>query len=60
MQQEKSSIYFNAGRESIIENVTSVNLRKQEEALQMLDKLPDGNTLCHGYFHLGNILIGRC
>ncbi|MBC8061293.1 MAG: phosphotransferase [Clostridiaceae bacterium] len=35
----------------------SVSSRKREEALQMLDKLPDGNSLCHGDLHPGNILI---
>lgn len=25
--------------------------------MQILDKLPDGNSLCHGDFHPGNILI---
>lgn len=36
---------------------TSANSKKREEGLQMLDKLLDGNTLCHGDFHPGNILI---
>ncbi|MCB2299229.1 aminoglycoside phosphotransferase family protein [Clostridium tagluense] len=35
----------------------SVNSKKQEEVLKMLDELLDGNTLCHGDFHPGNILI---
>ncbi len=34
-----------------------LTLDKQEEALQMIDKLSDGNVLCHGDFHPGNILI---
>lgn len=38
-------------------NSPSANLRKQKEALQILDKLKDGNTLCHGDFHPGNIFI---
>ena len=42
---------------SHIPNTLSVNLKKQEEILQMIDSLPDGNTLCHGDFHPGNILI---
>lgn len=33
------------------------NSKKREEILQILDKLPDGNALCHGDFHPGNILI---
>jgi len=36
---------------------TSLTLDKQQEVLHMLDKLPDGNTLCHGDFHPGNIII---
>ncbi|WP_406242557.1 aminoglycoside phosphotransferase family protein [Tissierella carlieri] len=35
----------------------SGNPNKQKEALDMLDKLKDGNTLCHGDFHPGNIFI---
>lgn len=38
-------------------NEKSVNLDKREEVLKMIDKLPDGDTLCHGDFHPGNILI---
>ncbi len=40
-----------------IVNSPSANSKKQEEVLQILDKLIDGNTLCHGDFHPGNILI---
>lgn len=32
---------------------------KQDELLQVIDKLPDGNVLCHGDFHPGNILISE-
>jgi uncharacterized protein (TIGR02172 family) len=38
-------------------NAPATNLKEQEEVLQILDKLPDGNTLCHGDFHPGNILM---
>ncbi|HEY5563689.1 MAG TPA: phosphotransferase [Clostridiaceae bacterium] len=38
-------------------NATSANSKKRREKLQNLDKLTDGNTLCHGDFHPGNILI---
>jgi len=40
-----------------IVNSPAANSKKQEEVLQMLDKLMDGDTLCHGDFHPGNILI---
>lgn len=30
---------------------------KQQAALQLLESLPDGDTVCHGDFHPGNILI---
>lgn len=40
-----------------IENAQSINLKTRKEVLQILDKLPDGDTLCHGDFHPGNILI---
>ena len=42
-----------------IPNTLSVNLNKREEVLQMIDKLPSGNALCHGDFHPGNILISN-
>ncbi len=32
---------------------------KDMELLAYLGKLPDGNTLCHGDFHPGNVLIDR-
>lgn len=40
-----------------IVNAPSTNSKKRKEVLQMLDKLQDGNTLCHGDFHPGNIFI---
>lgn len=42
---------------SNIVNATLDNLKKLEEISRVLDKLPDGDTLCHGDFHPGNILI---
>jgi thiamine kinase-like enzyme len=42
-----------------IVNATSANSKKREEALEMLDKLLNGDTLCHGDFHPGNILISH-
>ena len=38
---------------------TQLTLEKQDEFLQMIDKLPGGNVLCHGDFHPGNILISK-
>lgn len=35
----------------------SISSEKKEEALQILDKLQDGNILCHGDFHPGNIIL---
>lgn len=42
---------------SHIPNILGANLRKKEKVSQMIDELPDGDTLCHGDFHPGNILI---
>lgn len=33
------------------------SLEEQNEILRLIDKLPDGDTLCHGDFHPGNILL---
>lgn len=33
--------------------------KTKEEALQILDTLPNGNILCHGDFHPGNIIISE-
>lgn len=40
-------------------NTPSVNLMEQERALQILENLKDGDTLCHGDFHPDNILISN-
>ncbi|MGF7057428.1 aminoglycoside phosphotransferase family protein [Brassicibacter mesophilus] len=40
-----------------IVNASLVNSKKRKEVLQILDKLRNGNTLCHGDFHPGNIFI---
>lgn len=42
-----------------IVNAISNDSEKQEEVLQMLDGLQDGDTLCHGDFHPGNIFISE-
>lgn len=42
-----------------IENIPSADSKKLEEAFQMLDKLPEGDALCHGDFHPGNILLSK-
>lgn len=36
---------------------TLLSLEEQKEILQRIDNLSDGNTLCHGDFHVGNILM---
>ncbi len=33
--------------------------KKQEEMLRLIDKFPEGNVLCHGDFHPGNVLISE-
>ncbi|WP_425447330.1 aminoglycoside phosphotransferase family protein [Dethiothermospora halolimnae] len=40
-------------------NALSVSLNKRKEVLEMINKLPDGNVLCHGDFHPGNIIISN-
>jgi thiamine kinase-like enzyme len=42
-----------------IENAPSVSLENRNAALELLEELPSGNTLCHGDFHPGNILISN-
>lgn len=38
---------------------SNADSKKREGALQILEKLPQGDTLCHGDFHPGNILISN-
>ena len=40
-------------------NATSANLIEQNRVLKILNKLNDGDTLCHGDFHPGNILLSN-
>lgn len=35
----------------------SLSLDRLNDIIQMIDQLPNGNTLCHGDFHPGNILL---
>ncbi len=42
-----------------IEIESSVSLKNRKAALELLEKLPSGNTLCHGDFHPGNILLSN-
>jgi tRNA A-37 threonylcarbamoyl transferase component Bud32 len=44
---------------SNILNASSANLLEQEGVLEILDRLKDGDTLCHGDFHPGNILLSN-
>jgi uncharacterized protein (TIGR02172 family) len=40
-----------------IRNARPLSESKQEATLRILDKLPDGDVLCHGDFHPDNILM---
>jgi Ser/Thr protein kinase RdoA (MazF antagonist) len=40
-----------------IVKASSLSSKTQKEALEILDELQEGNTLCHGDFHPGNIFI---
>ncbi len=42
-----------------IENISLSCAKIREEALQILDRLPEGDTLCHGDFHPGNIIMAN-
>ncbi len=42
-----------------IEKISPAFAQKREEALTILDKLPEGDNLCHGDFHPGNIIISK-
>jgi thiamine kinase-like enzyme len=38
---------------------SSLSLDKRKELLHSIDNLADGNTLCHGDFHPGNIIMSQ-
>ena len=40
-----------------IETITDMNQESKNDILKLLSELPDAETLCHGDFHPGNILI---
>ncbi len=42
-----------------IEMAERVSINQREKALELLDKLPNDDTLCHGDFHPGNILMSE-
>ncbi len=42
---------------SAIQKTTHLAENQREKALHALERLPDGETICHGDFHPGNVLI---
>ena len=46
-------------KEEIIDAKEFLTSELQHEILALLDSLPDGNTLCHGDFHPGNIVMTK-
>ncbi|MGO4271702.1 aminoglycoside phosphotransferase family protein [Paenibacillus sp. TAF58] len=44
---------------SNILNVRLTDLSEQERVLEILDRLKDGDMLCHGDFHPGNIILSN-
>ena len=42
-----------------IEQTNLLTNDQKNEIINYLEKLPDGNTICHGDFHLGNIIASK-
>src|SRR5262249_33964317 len=42
-----------------IEHATPLSAALRAQALSALERLPDGTALCHGDFHLGNVLLSQ-
>jgi Ser/Thr protein kinase RdoA (MazF antagonist) len=40
-----------------IHNSSKIDAKRREEVLNKMDALPEGDSLCHGDFHPGNIII---
>jgi uncharacterized protein (TIGR02172 family) len=43
-----------------IQNATHLTNEKKQAVIDYMNKLPDGNCLCHGDFHPENVMIGEC
>jgi thiamine kinase len=42
-----------------IQHAAPLTLARRDAAQRALDRLPDGDALCHGDFHLGNVLLSH-
>lgn len=45
--------------EDNITKAEDLNIERRSKLLGILADLPDGNNLCHGDFHFGNLLMGK-
>lgn len=41
----------------LIHSATTLDQRRRKAALEILDNLPDGDAVCHGDYHPGNVLL---